>query len=127
MNWSYSQSSGILLDPDGEIVATGYAGGNCGRNPEGKNNPDMQDTHCIGPLPQGTYRLGSPQNNPHLGPYAIPLTPDEDNEMFGRSGFFIHGDSINHPGCASEGCIIMPRSVRVDMFDSDFHTITVTQ
>jgi hypothetical protein len=26
--------------------------------------------------------------------------------MFGRSGFFIHADSIKAPGDASEGCIV---------------------
>lgn len=124
--WTYSQSSGVLLDPDGEIADTGYAGGNCGHNPEGINNPDMQDVHAVGPLPQGVYSLGEPENSPHLGPFAIPLIPDPANEMFGRSGFFMHGDSVAKPGCASEGCIIMPRSVRQAVIARKDQMITVT-
>ncbi len=43
---------------------------------------------------------------------AIPLTPAPANRMFGRSGFFVHGDSNAHPGEASQGCIIMPLAIR---------------
>jgi hypothetical protein len=32
--------------------------------------------------------------------------------MFGRFGFFIHGDSILNPGWASDGCVILGRMVR---------------
>ena len=39
----------------------------------------------------------------------MPLIPSPTNEMFGRSEFLIHGDSLEHPGAASEGCIILPR------------------
>ncbi len=40
------------------------------------------------------------------------LQPDPHNQMFGRSGFFMHGDSLAHPGQSSEGCIVMPEDVR---------------
>jgi hypothetical protein len=32
--------------------------------------------------------------------------------MCGRGGFLIHGDSISHPGDASDGCIILTRPER---------------
>jgi hypothetical protein len=125
MTWTYSQSTGQLSDADGNLVATGYSGGNCGKNPDGVNNPALQDQACIGPLPQGFYGLGVPQDNPRLGPYAIPLTPDATNEMYGRSGFFVHGDTSAMDRSASEGCIIMPRTVREQMYNSQDHTLQV--
>ena len=118
MSYTYEQATGRLIDPQGNVVATGYAGGNCGNNPEGKNNPDMQDQHAIGPLPVGIYTFTEHEDSPHLGPFAIILVPDDSNEMFGRADFRMHGDSISHPGCASEGCIIMPRVVREAVFAS---------
>jgi len=127
MTWTYEQATGKLLDPSGEHIVTGYAGGNCGKNPEGVNNPDMQDQACIGPLPQGVYTFTDTEDSPKLGPFAILLIPDPDNEMFGRSTFRMHGDSIAHPGAASEGCIIMPRAVREKVFNSGDNTITVVR
>jgi Protein of unknown function (DUF2778) len=46
---------------------------------------------------------------------AIPLIPDRNNNMCGRSGLFFHGDSVSDPGNASEGCIIMKRTARDDV------------
>ena len=126
MTWIYSQSDGRLYDPKGMHVSTGYAGGNCGKNPEGINNHSMQDVKSIGPLPCGIYRMGEVLMQSHLGPFAIPLLPDEKNEMFGRAGFFCHGDT-NPGGNASEGCIIMPRLVRDALYASDDKTITVVE
>ena len=111
MTWTFEQSTGRILDPSGTVVATGYAGGNCGNNPEGKNNPDMQDRPGIGPLPEGLYNFGTPVDHSHLGAFAVPLIPDPSNEMYGRSDFYFHGDTTPS-GNASEGCIIGPRQVR---------------
>lgn len=127
MTWLYEQATGRLFDPAGKVAAIGYAGGNCGKNPEGKNNPAMQDCKAIGPLPMGSYTFCTPLLQSHLGPYAIPLIPAPGNEMFGRSGFYMHGDSIENPGSASEGCIIMPRAVREACWESNDHTLTVIQ
>ena len=109
--WTYEQKTG-KLSHNGEVVATGYAGGNCGKNPEGKNSPEHQSVPKVGPVPQGKYKFGTPVAQSHLGPFAIPLIPDPTNEMFGRSDFYMHGDTISNPGCASEGCIIVPRNIR---------------
>ena len=127
MTWIYAQATGELRYPEGKVVATGYAGGNCGKNPEGKNNPDMQNVKCIGPLPEGGYTLGLPVPQSHLGPFAIPLVPDESNDMFGRGDFYMHGDRTAAPGSASEGCIIMPRAVRDMVWASSDHRITVVR
>ena len=123
--WIYKQSTGLLNDPDGKHIATGYAGGNCGKNPEGINNSAMQDKHSIGPLPQGLYTFGTPLLQSHLGPFAIPLIPNPSNEMYGRSAFYCHGDKSDPPRSASEGCIIMPRAIRNSMWQSDDHQLQV--
>jgi Protein of unknown function (DUF2778) len=112
--WTFVQRSGKLYDPSGKYIATGYAGGACGAHPEGVNNPDMADQHNIGPLPQGTYTFGEPiGKHPKLGLFVIPLIPDPSNNMFGRSGFFLHGDLVKGPAeSASDGCIIMGPAYR---------------
>jgi hypothetical protein len=125
MSWEYEQATGRLIDPMGLLVATGYAGGNCGINPEGVNNPSMQGVRSVGPLPVGLYTLGEPVPQSHLGPFAIPLIPDAENDMLGRGDFYMHGDRTNAPGCASEGCIIMPRAVRNKVWASEDHTLKV--
>ena len=124
MPWRYEQATGKMFDPTGVLVYTGYAGGNCGKNPEGKNNPLMQDVKSIGPLPKGEYGLGEVVLTSHLGPYAIPLIPSPENQMFGRGGFFIHGDTTPS-GNASEGCIIMPKIIRLRIYGSDDRLVEV--
>jgi len=59
------------------------------------------------------------------GPYVLPLTPSLNNQMFGRSGFLIHGDSVVNPGTASEGCIILPRAVRQQIWGAGDHVLQV--
>ncbi len=125
MTWTYSQIDGRLYDKDGLHVATGYAGGNGGKHPEGVNNPDMQNVKMIGPLPVGVYTFGRVVLKSHLGPYAIPLIPDPSNEMFGRSAFYCHGDTPEMNESASDGCMIMARKVREEMYKSPDHRLEV--
>lgn len=111
--WTYTQHTGEL-EHDGEPVATGYSG--CG---EGKNNPEMQSVHNLGPVPQGHWTIsGPPVNTPQHGPYVLRLSPSLETNTFGRSGFLIHGDSKTAPGTASQGCVILPRSVREKVWES---------
>lgn len=110
--WKYRQSTGELFDPAGARVAAGYAGGNCGKVPSAVNNPSMQGIKSCGPLPRGAYTLGAPKEGSSLGPLAIPLLPDPGNQMFGRGGFYMHGDTPEMNHSASEGCIIMPHAIR---------------
>lgn len=109
---TYEQSSGNIFDPSGAMLGVCYAGGNCGNNPEGVNDPQYQTVHQIGPLPVGLYTLGTPEDSPKLGPFAIPLIPDPANIMFGRSGFYCHGDNAQMNQSASEGCIVADRAIR---------------
>jgi hypothetical protein len=119
--WTYEQFTGRILQND-RLVGVGYAG-----SPQGKDNPDMQDVAQTGPLPRGLYTIEAPQNSPHTGPFTLDLTPDPGNKMFGRSEFRIHGDSIEHPGTASEGCIIMARSIREQIWTSGDHELHVVR
>lgn len=106
MTWFYSQKTGTLRH-NSDVESVGYSG-----NGLGKNNPNAQDVHNVGPLPQGSYQIGSPRDTDTHGPFVLPLSPSMNNTMFGRSGFLIHGDSIAHPGQASDGCIILAKDVR---------------
>ena len=111
--WTYSQKSGEL-DRDDAKVATGYSGAGTG-----KNNPEMQHIHNVGPIPQGEWTItGPPVDTKTHGPYVLKLAPNTETETFGRSGFLMHGDSKDHPGTASQGCIIVPKSVREQVWNS---------
>ena len=123
--WQYQQSSGKLMNADGANVGIGYSGGNIGINPEAVNNPDMQNLQRIGCLPQGTYEIGAPINHPHLGQFAMPLNPDPGNNMYGRGGFYIHGDNQAMNQSASEGCIILARTIREQIWNSGDHDLEV--
>lgn len=118
--WTYKQKTGELIDSTGHVVARGYAG-----RGEGKNNPAMQSVSNTGPLCRGKYTIGRPYDSAKVGPYALPLTPDPENKMFGRSAFRIHGDSKSDPGNASHGCMIFPRDIRERVWDSDDHRLEV--
>lgn len=118
----YEQATGDLLDETNNHVATGYAG-----REQGKNNPDMQNVKGIGPLPRGWYTIEPPSDDATVGKYAMRLVPDASNEMFGRNSFFVHGDSLEHPGLASHGCIVLPRAIREKLWDENYtHRIQVT-
>lgn len=111
--WTYVQNSGALLDPTGKLLATGYSGAGVD-----KNVPADANVENMGPLPCGFYTIGPPENTIEHGPYVLTLTPDPANQEFGRGGFLMHGDSIQHPGCASKGCIVMPHVTRVTVWES---------
>lgn len=106
MNFVYQQSTGRLTR-NGVLLSTGYSG-----HGDGLNNPAMQNIVGVGPLPQGMYTIQPPTQHPKLGPIAMALLPHPDNIMYGRSGFFMHGDNTAMNHTASDGCIIQPPTVR---------------
>jgi len=113
--WTYVQRTGELLH-DGTHEAFGYSGyDNPDTAQDGKNNPDLQSVREIGPIPVGSYVIQSPEDTVTHGPFVLPLVPNPDNQMFGRSCFLIHGDSVLKPGTASRGCIILAREIRNDI------------
>jgi hypothetical protein len=110
--WIYSQIDGKVYH-DGTFLGTGYAG----KGP-GKNNPAMEDTRDVGPLPRGFYEIGDPVHDPVTGEYTLPLTPDPGNQMFGRSEFKWHGDNPAHIGQSSDGCIVSMLTLRITVHES---------
>ena len=120
--WIYEQALG-RISHNNATLCMGYAG-----KGDGKNNPAMQNIPFIGPLPCGDYTIGAPYDSPHTGDYTLPLTPNPANEMFGRNEFKIHGDSIEHPGEASDGCVIAALYARKRIWESgdrDFRVVEV--
>lgn len=117
MRYWWLQKEGRLYDEKG-WVCNGYSGIGLGYN-----NPAMQSTPDVGPIPSGMYAIGLEADSAKLGPDIHALTPITGTATFGRSGFYIHGDSIDHPGLASHGCVIVPRWVREEMQRGD--TLTV--
>lgn len=117
---TYSQSSGKFVC--GIMTAFGYSGAGIG-----KNNPAMQNVEDVGPIPQGEWMIvGEPFDTTTHGPYVLRLEPKAGTETFGRDGFLIHGDSIEHPGTASKGCIILPRIMRQTIWSSGEKDVLVT-
>ncbi len=119
--WIYQQGSGKLKQ-DNNFVGTGYSG-----REAGLNDPLMQATPDIGPVPQGLYEISEPFDTETHGPYVMRLTPTGSTYTFGRSGFLIHGDSVENAGkhLASHGCIILPRAIRNLIGTSQDSQITV--
>lgn len=111
MTWRYQQSTGKLWQ-DEMFVGIGYSG-----HGVGKNNPADHE-RGEGPIPVGGYTIGEPHDTQTHGPFVMPLIPDPENEMWGRSGFLMHGDSIKLPGEASHGCVIMSRAIREQVWMS---------
>lgn len=109
--WVYSQSTGILSH-SGEPIGKGYSG-----HGEGLNNPKLEMVHSLGPLPKGLWELGMFFDDKHLGVTVCALKPT-DQDVFGRGGFFIHGDNKLMNFTASDGCIILSRKLREAIRDS---------
>ena len=119
--WNYVQRTGEL-SRNGIRLSTGYSGSGLG-----KNNPDQQDIHDVGPIPTGEWEIcGPPYNTMTHGPYILRLEPKPGTATFGRVGFLMHGDSLVRPGEASKGCIIMGRIARTKVWESGDHDLLVT-
>lgn len=108
MSLTYVSSTGEIFGPSGKLLAIGYSGYG-----PGKNDPYLQSIRGTGPIPTGLWKLTDMylMTDTH-GPYVIRLEPEEGTEVYGRSGFLIHGDSIQRPGMGSHGCIVLPRVAR---------------
>lgn len=118
----YRQSLGSWHFPlPSTLVSMGYSGAGVG-----KNNPAMQAIHDTGPIPCGMWEItGPPFDTTEHGPDVLRLNPAPGTNTFGRSGFLVHGDSILHPGMASEGCIIMPHDIRLKIWASGDYDLQV--
>ncbi len=117
--WTYEQATGNLMLNDRRI-AIGYSGLGAARN-----NPHYQDIANVGPIPRGRYLIGPPADTRTHGPYVLRLTACDPLGMHGRDGFLIHGDSQAHPGTTSHGCIVLPRSARERIGQSEVELLDV--
>lgn len=104
--WMFSQTSGEI-SREGVHLEFGYSG-----HGQGKNNPASEAVHNVGPIPKGRYKFGALALNKKHGPIARYLHACVGTETYGRDGFMLHADSIEHPGEASEGCICASRPTR---------------
>lgn len=105
----FDRRKGTIFHEDGSVLATGIWAGHEGH----ANKPEDEQLHGLGPLPAGLYGIGPLRDSGTLGPHVMDLNPDPHNQMFGRSLFRIHGDTVNDASHeASDGCIIAPRNVR---------------
>ena len=129
LHWEYSQGTGQWTNVNDQTGArtpegTGYSG-----NGEGLNNPAMQSTPNVGPIPQGSYIIGPQQDNTTNSGTSLPqsmrLTPQDGTDTFGRSGFIIHGDNSAGDNSASEGCPIANRGIRNQIGSSGDDTLQV--
>ncbi len=128
---TYSQSTGRWTHPQVGLLAVGYAGADPdpsrkGEAGEGRNRPDMQDVRNTGPVVRGRYTITGPEEGQHGG-FVLRLNPHPENDMHGRGHFLIHGDSIAKPGTASQGCIILPRTIRWAIWGSGDHELEVIE
>lgn len=120
MGWQYNQKTGELKR-DGIAVGLGYSG-----HGEGKNNPIRQSVPNVGPIPCGFWEIcGPPYTSADHGPYVLRLKPLADTLTFGRSSFLMHGDSRQYPGEASMGCVVLPREIRTEVWQSGDYRLEV--
>jgi hypothetical protein len=68
----------------------------------------MQAITNVGPI----YHSRSSVQLARSRSYVLRLEPRTGTHLFGRNDFLMHGDSIEARGCASGGCIILPRAIR---------------
>lgn len=120
MNWKFSQLNGKIWDshswnPD-NYIGQGYAGRDAG-----KNNPSMEGVKGIGPLPHGLWKpVEFFALHPTVGKNAVRVEPADQETLdrvkaYGRDpfSFFMHGDSSEHPGLASHGCMVEGPAIRL--------------
>lgn len=119
-SWTYRQSTGELIDPDGIMIEVGYSGA-----PGYVNRPIGERVEDHGVIPTGNYTMMAAIDHATCGPCSIPLTPDADNAMHGRDGFYMHGDTDEMNQTASSGCIIMSRPTRDMVNASPMRTLCV--
>jgi len=129
--WQYSQSTGQLIYVNNQTGATTTIGTGYSGNGAGLNNPNMQNAPNVGPIPQGDWTIGTQRNNTtnsgHNLPASMRLTPQTATNTFNRDGFLIHGDNDSGNQSASEGCVILNRTIRNRIGNSGDNTLRVVQ
>jgi len=123
--WTWNQAEGKIYR-NGKFVSAGYSG-----KARGKNNPALQGVRGVGPIPRGNWKILRVYDSDKVGRFAIVLDKvdarpgDDKDDVTGRGAFRIHGDSNIHPGEASDGCIILPYTVRQLIWKSNDRDLEV--
>lgn len=128
MAWTWEISTGMMYDDPGEVKGKGYSG-----HPPYQNDVTAQDKVAMGPIPAGSWKMAYvAATTAQHGPFVIFLIPDSQTRALvaamGRDpdSFRIHGERITPPpGYASTGCIILPREVREEIWNSADHDLQV--
>lgn len=122
----YAQASGRLwLRDEGTLEKVASLGrGYSGHSPY-VNKTEAEGLVAAGPIPRGSYRLVGPFNHVRLGPVVFYLDPAKGTNLFGRSGFFIHGDNAYGNQTASHGCIVLSRAIREKIATTPVKTLVV--
>jgi RHS repeat-associated protein len=119
----YSQSTGSLICFEDTILGLGEKAVDTKDDPcysgtgPGRNNPEMQTTPFVGPIPRGLWEIGTHQER-GTGPLSLPLTPLPGNDVFDTQRdpktFVMHGDSADPKryGDVSRGCPVCRREFR---------------
>jgi hypothetical protein len=111
MTWVFSSTTGDLTDAAGTVVGHGFSG-----HGVGLLDPEYEMVQDVGPIPRGSYVIGPFFDDPEKGPLVANLVPHIGTDDFGRTGFMIHGDTAadveDGTELASEGCIVLARSIR---------------
>lgn len=102
MTWVYKVSTHSFYLNGTHQFNANYSG-----RPGFKDDSAKECVKGKGPLPRGTYTIGSAFYHRKTKGWTMRLTPYVENQMCGRDGFMIHGDSSAHPGEASDGCIVL--------------------
>jgi hypothetical protein len=115
MTWVYVISAGLMARerspaPVQNASVKGFVG--YSGHPPHRDDPTAVALRDVGPIPPGRYRIGPAEEHPRLGPLVMALTPERGTETFGRDDLYIHGDSEERPGEASDGCIVLSRPAR---------------
>jgi hypothetical protein len=129
--WEYHIRTGALWHfpeggPEGtegaaEFVGEGFSGGG-----EGENDPLYQLEKNVGPILEGEWSIGPPEDTP-LGNPTLPLTPKSGTQTFGRSDFFIHADNPCECFTASRGCIVLSQQIRKKIAGSGDRNLRVVR
>jgi hypothetical protein len=130
VSWTYEISSGKMYSDAGELLDIGYSG-----QPPHVNDFSAVGEVGIGPIPAGSWEIKGPEDSPKTGPYTLTLVPNEATMAHVISlnrdpvSFRIHGERAQPPpGYASDGCIILPRAIREQIWNSGDHELdTVAQ
>lgn len=115
-DWMYAQSNGQMSyqppaslggGPPEPVGAPG-----CSGHGPGLHNPEMQNVMNTGPIPRGKHHRGPAYHDGPLAPVTVNLSPPPRINTFGRTVFRMQGDNPAQNHSASQGCIVMPFTVR---------------